>query len=295
MRLIDYPTGYQIRIYDKVLDTVSVADDLTGSVKLKYLLKKNKDKLEDVPLPVDEWMPVEKTFEEFAQEFDEERAREQAKRQRSIYSSMNRTVNNLYYISRSNLWDYFLTFTLDPKKINRFDYLQCSKKVRQSLNNFKKSKCPDMYYLVVPERHKNGAWHFHGLLGNTKGLNFQFSGIKDKKGNSIYNLMDYKLGFTTATKVVDSGRVSNYICKYITKSLCEQTRGLQRYYVSKNCSKAVIYDALLKYKDLENLKYALIVAGCHVNCRNVDFVSTTYIEVPDKQLLNNFLHLEVLD
>lgn len=290
LRLFDYPTGYQIRIYDKVLDTDLTEDKIdcvTGETKPKIKLKKGRDK--EVDYPVDVWIPVEKTFEELTQEFDAEQL---VKKARSEKSSMNRTINNLYYISRSNVWDYFLTFTLDPNKIDRFDYAACSRVVRKSFNNLKQRKAFNLRYLVVPEQHKNGAWHFHGLLGNTEGLDFVFSGGLDKDNKPIYNLMDYKLGFTTATEVVDSAKVSNYICKYITKSLCSQTKGLQRYYVSKNCHRATIYDCLVDGQDLENFKFSLVVSGCYFKCLKADYVTTYYFEVSDKNLIKPFLEFE---
>ena len=43
---------------------------------------------------------------------------------------------------------------------------------------------------------------------------------------------DWKLGFSVATKVTDTYKVSNYITKYITKDLCAITPGKQRYFVS---------------------------------------------------------------
>ena len=45
------------------------------------------------------------------------------------------------------------------------------------------------------------AWHFHGLLANCDNLTFNDSGHIDKRGRIIYNLTNYKLGFSTATKV----------------------------------------------------------------------------------------------
>lgn len=40
-----------------------------------------------------------------------------------------------------------------------------------------------------------------------------------KNGLQIYNLTNYKLGFTTISEIQDQEKVSNYISKYATKVL----------------------------------------------------------------------------
>lgn len=68
----------------------------------------------------------------------------------------------------------------------------------------------------MPERHKDGACHFHGLLTNCDNLKMVDSG-KFSKGKHIYNhevkgskkiyninSRNWKYGFTTATKIEDT-------------------------------------------------------------------------------------------
>lgn len=148
------------------------------------------------------------------------------------WRSATRTKQMIYQYARCGIWEWFITLTLS-NNVDRYNYDECNKLVRQWLNNQKKRFAPDLKYLIVPEQHKDGAWHFHGLLANTGSMKFVDSGHKDK-GDIIYNMTAYKYGFTTATKVKDVERVSNYIGKYITKSLCDQTKGKNRYFVSKN-------------------------------------------------------------
>lgn len=167
------------------------------------------------------------------------------KKQHSIYSSLNRTRSALYMYARQCSWEYFVTLTYSPDKIdNRYDFLLCMKKVRTWINDCKKRKAADLLYLLVPEQHKDGAWHIHGLLCNTTGLTFTDSG-KRYDGKIVYNLDDWKLGFSTATKVTDTYKVSNYITKYITKDLCDVTPGKQRYFVSKSIPKPKTFTALI--------------------------------------------------
>ena len=56
----------------------------------------------------------------------------------SIKSSVNRTVNQIYTISRANKWEYFITLTIDPKKLDNTDFNLVSEKLNIWTNNLKK-------------------------------------------------------------------------------------------------------------------------------------------------------------
>lgn len=73
----------------------------------------------------------------------------------------------IYDIARSDCWEWFLTYTFEQSKVDRYDYSWCSQKMSDWLKNMRRV-CPDMKYIVVPEQHKDGAWHFHGLFKNCK-------------------------------------------------------------------------------------------------------------------------------
>ena len=53
---------------------------------------------------------------------DAERTPEMIKH--SLQTSLNRTKNTIYELSKSNDWEYFITFTFDPKKYDSTDYEQ---------------------------------------------------------------------------------------------------------------------------------------------------------------------------
>lgn len=76
----------------------------------------------------------------------------------------------------------------------------------------------DLKYLLVPELHKSGRIHFHALMcGN---LTLVESGHYDKALRTIYNVIDWKYGFTTAVKIDGCYEaMCKYITKYITKDL----------------------------------------------------------------------------
>lgn len=66
------------------------------------------------------------------------------------------------------------------------------------------------------------------------------SGKRTSNGDIIYNVGKYRLGFSTATKVRDPRRVTQYIGKYVTKDLCAVTKGKKRYWCSRNLNQAEI-------------------------------------------------------
>ena len=84
-----------------------------------------------------------------------------------------------------------------------------------------------MSYILVPEFHKSGRLHFHGLVGNvpkwklSRAVNAKTGEAMFIDHTAIYNLDDYKLGFTTISKIKSREKVCNYISKYATKDLID--------------------------------------------------------------------------
>lgn len=161
--------------------------------------------------------------------------------QHSVVNSLNRTKNMIYNYARGNRWEWFITLTFSKDKVDRYDYKECSTKLRKWLNNMRSKYAPDLKYLIVPEQHKDGAWHFHGLLSNTGNLKFNKALNKHtalplftKSGLQIFNFGNYKMGYSTATAITDTSKASSYITKYITKDLVVATKGHRRYYPSSN-------------------------------------------------------------
>ena len=161
-----------------------------------------------------------------------------SKQAESEIRSYNRTKQKIYEYSRCVKWEKFITLTFNQEKVDRYNFSECSRLARQWLHNQRRN-ASDLQYLLVPELHKDGAWHFHGLLAQTGSMSFVDSGKRDKKRHVIYNMGAWSYGWTTATDVSDTHKVSKYIGKYITKDLCGLTKGKQRYFVSSNMPKPV--------------------------------------------------------
>lgn len=112
-------------------------------------------------------------------------------------------------------FSFFVTLTLDKEKINRYDISEIVKRLRIWLDNRVRRK--GLRYILVPERHKDGAIHFHGFFNDV--LNIVESGHSDKNGHVIYNLPDWDFGFTTAIRLYgEYEKAVAYVCKYVGKS-----------------------------------------------------------------------------
>lgn len=181
------------------------------------------------------------------------------KSERSLSESLRRTKSMIYSHGRANVWEWFVTYTFDPKKINSTDYDVVYSYLSEHLKNIRKRKCPGMKYLVVPEYHADGSkFHFHALMSNIDELDFVDSGIK-VNGKIKWNIKNFKAGFTTALRIGDgeSARTSNYMSKYITKTLVYHTKNRQRYLISKNLDKPIIDEYMLDSEQLEKLRKEL--------------------------------------
>lgn len=150
----------------------------------------------------------------------------------NIRRSADRAKQKIYEIARNGRWDWFVTLTFNPDKVNRYDYNECSKKVSDWLSNIRR-KSPDMKYIFVPEQHKDGAYHFHGLMSDLFDVVITDSGHK-VKGDIIFNLDSYKFGWSTMTRVKQNDAVVKYLTKYITKELIGAVKGKKKYWCSRN-------------------------------------------------------------
>lgn len=80
--------------------------------------------------------------------------------ERSVRRS--RTVINDYV--HCNEFDLFVTFTFSSKKVDRYDLESVYFKMQGWLRR-QTAKHPNFRYVIVPEKHKDGALHFHALIG----------------------------------------------------------------------------------------------------------------------------------
>lgn len=184
-------------------------------------------------------------------------------------SSLNRTKTLVKDLILCNDFEYFCTFTFNPNKIDRYNFVSCRRAMRTWIHHQKDRSSlrgKDFKYLVVPEQHKDGAWHFHALISGYVG-SLKDSGIRTKSLRSIYNITSFRLGFTTAVKIDSKEGVSNYVSKYITKDFIHQFNQ-RRFFCSRN---------LIKPKrelNSDKFRNTLPIFRKHINS---DYYSDSYI------------------
>lgn len=147
--------------------------------------------------------------------------------------SMRRARAKLRRLALANDFEYFVTLTLDPRRIDRYDPAAVTKALGRWCDNMVRRH--GLRYILVPELHElregetERAIHFHGFMAG-RGLIVKDSGVK-WDGRPVYNLPQWSYGFTTAQRLYgDYHAAVGYCCKYIGKQNGE--RPLGRWYYS---------------------------------------------------------------
>lgn len=189
----------------------------------------------------------------------------------NLERSLRKTQSELQDLIECNTFEWFGTFTFDPKKIDRYNPEEVKKAMSKWLNNARR-KSPDMTYILVPERHKDGAIHFHALLGNYAGK-MADSGSQWQK-QPIFNVIDYKLGFTNFTKIRSKSKTANYCRKYITKDMIFSEKNRRRYWRSKNLkTPPKIYNQTAEELILQNISKINLAEVTHFENDHVEATS----------------------
>ncbi len=225
-----------------------------------------------------------------------------SKEDRNIASSLNRTINKIYEYARANKWEYFVTLTFN-NKIDRYNYNECSKCVKSFIDDIRRNN-PNMKYIIVPELHKDKAYHFHGVFSDIPNIELINSGIYSlgkytfkrekippnliEKCRLIYNMGRYNYGYSDIQKVENTEKTANYITKYITKELVTVTKGKKRYWTSRNLKKPVVTEILLEGKHKEQMKELIRDKVIHEKQISVDVggyqSSIEYIDIKTEDM-----------
>ena len=245
VRVYNYANGQQIRIYN----TVYNCDDKNDVFGKKE--QKRKEEIMQGGTSEEIWENIE-YYEKYLDELPEDEEI-YCRKERSLQVSKSRAIQKIYEITRSNEWEYFITLTFNPEKVDSLNYDEVVKKLSIWLNNIKKRYAPDLRYIIVPELHKSGRYHFHGLFADIGIMQLVDSGKRLPDEEIIYNIGNYDLGFTTATKIKDKSRVCSYITKYISKDLCAVTNGKKRYWHSRNLNKVQILEYIMTPEEIKTM------------------------------------------
>lgn len=184
---------------------------------------------------------------DFLKTEEELQAKEEKSKQKSYLRDdvLKRNREKVFDIVYCNHWDWFLTITFDPKKVNSSNVSEVMHKLNIWLQNNVSRK--GLRYILIPERfHHSDGIHCHALINDC--LTTTYSGrirvgkksylesdcirlgLPYTESDKIYNVTEWKYGWSTALPVSDnSGKLSVYLTKYITKGV---DRIFGRYYWS---------------------------------------------------------------
>ena len=153
-----------------------------------------------------------------------------------------------------NRFRWFVTLTLDQTKIDRYDIKAITRKLNSWLDNQVRRK--GLCYVLVPERHKDGAIHFHGFFNDIPGFvssgtwkvpgrakpvrprsqrqATEWSAAGGEQGyHEVCNFEGWPYGFTTAIELYgDYHSAVAYVCKYVRKQTGEGGKIGGRWYYS---------------------------------------------------------------
>lgn len=154
-------------------------------------------------------------------------------------ASLSRTKRNIRELALSNDFEYFATITVNCDYCDRFHLESCQDLLRSKFKKLKRIN-KDFAYIFITEKHKNGAYHFHGLV----------KGIQDfyinQNGYLSHKIFD-EVGFNSFSRINDYVSCCNYITKYITKDCVKNSKGTV-YISSRGLRKADVYDySILDY------------------------------------------------
>ncbi len=114
-----------------------------------------------------------------------------------------------------NDWSHFVTLTLSPDKQNRYDIDGYVRNLGAWIGNYNRKYGCKLRYLLIPEQHKDGAWHMHGL----------FSGLAaDSLVRNSFGYLDLpfysaRFGYISLSPIRDKTRCAAYITKYVSKAV----------------------------------------------------------------------------
>lgn len=182
-----------------------------------------------------------------------------------LEASISRTRSAIFELALCNDWEWFVTLTLNPEWYDRKNLEEYKKKLSTWIKNYNRLHQTNIKYLLIPENHKDGSWHMHGLLMGLPVEHLKEFTLEEKlpikmviellRGKKLYNWEAYAkaFGYISVSEIKDIEHVSKYITKYITKDLAKTRIEVNAhfYYGSKGLKRAeTLYQGKLT-RDLE--------------------------------------------
>ena len=185
--------------------------------------------------------------------------------------SVSRTKSRIFELAGCNPWDWFFTGTLNPEWHDANDLHSFRKALSQYIRDCRKAFKTPCAYLLIPEQHKSGSWHVHGLLQGFPDSAFRSFSLSEtlpyklleqlRRGENIKQWVGYsrKFGFTTVSPIRSQERTTSYITKYVTKDCVKSSisNGNHLFYASQGLQgKIKAYEGKYLPLDLGKIEYS---------------------------------------
>ena len=170
---------------------------------------------------------------------------EQQSNDNKLSNNFSRARSMVLQYALCNPWDYFFTGTLDETKYDRYNVDKFMNDLSQFVRDKRKKYEAKFQVLLIPEHHKDKAWHVHGLIyGLPENVLRSFRPPEPQYliDGGFLNWEDYqrKFGFCSLAPIRDPIATAYYVTKYISKDLSQRAGDLGKhlYFHSRPLQKA---------------------------------------------------------
>lgn len=190
--------------------------------------------------------------------------------------SLSRTKRRIKEICLTNDFEYFGTITVNSKHSDRFSLTECQEKMKKICHKLKR-KNKYFKFIFITEKHKDGAFHFHGMFKSIDCYINQNGYLSNKDFDT--------LGFNSFDAIKDYNKCCNYITKYITKN-CVKNENNQIYFCSRGLKKPS--EQFIMNTDLKSIFGDKVYENDY--CQKIDF-DITRLSSQEKEKLYHYFNL----
>lgn len=163
-----------------------------------------------------------------------------------LSNSISRAKRKIYDYATNNDFKYFVTLTFS----NSFDSYNLDSvriKVQQLIRDLRKRYNSRFDFILIPEKHKKGNWHLHGLFSS----DFENDFVMNSHHYLTWTSFD-KFGFSSIELIKNYDACCKYITKYITKEFEKVGKSKHLYFCSKGLKTSdVLCDVVCTNLDID--------------------------------------------
>lgn len=165
-----------------------------------------------------------------------------------LSQSISRAKATVLDLALCNEWDFWTTFTLNPKKYDRTNLDKFRADFTQWIRDQRKRTGTSIDYLLIPELHQDGIhWHMHGFVKGLPESEYRRFTLEQhlphklrlriEQGVPVFDWPRYreKFGWVDLEHIMDKRKCSVYATKYANKDLEKLSieLGSHMYYCSR--------------------------------------------------------------